>query len=410
MAQAAAPQPTAAAPKRQVPWLLLGALLGLVAMGGLVVVLSRPPPQAATLPLPAVATTPSVAVATKGPSGLAQTSRRQVAPLFPKPDLSRLRQNSPERAAGGFLSSWMANDFGAMAKAAAPSWKLGKSDQEAVQAIERLYGARKLVGADITVPPSSRPELAEIPSTLWTAATDGTFEERRLSVAMVPELADGTLAVGSAPAQWALNPESLAARIAEAPVRMVTPVAGATDLAEAGGSAAATPAAGVAAGASQASDAMRAAMAAAARVAIPAAADAQPRYGSGGLGLSQEAWQTAAGRNIGGTGISSQGWYVISTRGGNIDSIERNFEAASGTTLEVARAHARGLMPEDARPVRTAQPTPGRTVDVFISESLRGRFTGETVWGGAPPGTFAATYAAAEGRILSLRLAVGPGT
>jgi len=363
----------------------MGAVLGLLLMVGFVAALTRPPPTAATLPLPAIATVPAPAVATMGPSGLAPTSRRQAASLFPRPDLSRLRQNSPERAAAGFLTSWLAGDFGAMAKAAAPSWKVGKSDHEVVQAIERLYGARKLVGADVAIPPSTLPELVEIPSTLWTAATDGTFEERKLIVAMVPELTDGTLAAGSVPAQWSLNPASLAARITESPVRVVTPVAVTTDV-------------------------MRAAMAAAARAAAPATVDVQPRYGSGGLGLSQAAWQTAAGRNIGDTGISTQGWYVISTRGGSVDSIERNFEAATGTTLEVARAHARGLMPEDARPVRSTQPSPGRTVDVFTSESLRGRFAGETVWGGAPPGTFAATYAAAEGRILSLRLAAGPGT
>jgi hypothetical protein len=133
-------------------------------------------------------------------------------------------------------------------------------------------------------------------------------------------------------------------------------------------------------------------------------------FASGGLGLSQETWEQAHAQSS-----TSPGGYVnyddeeysVIFMDGNVWHLERNF-GANQPTLGGARVEGASLIPEDSQLVETYSPEgfPELIVDLYLSESLKGRFESD-VWIGGEPGNLIVICGVYDDRVP--RIVIGTG-
>lgn len=130
---------------------------------------------------------------------------------------------------------------------------------------------------------------------------------------------------------------------------------------------------------------------------------------SGALGLSRNQWEQNHVRGVTDVGFTEydDGQYSILFQGDLIGHIERNYRKTQ-VSLDVARKDATALIPEDSRLVETYSPPnlPELVVDLYHSESLKGRFPGD-VWIGGEPGDFIAVYGVFDGKVPRTVIALG---
>ena len=131
---------------------------------------------------------------------------------------------------------------------------------------------------------------------------------------------------------------------------------------------------------------------------------------SGGLGLSREAWEQAHAQSGTGPGPYINydgGTYSITFVDGNLQHLERNY-GADQPSLADARSAGALLIPADSQLVRSYSPEglPELIVDLYLSESLKGRFESD-VWIEGEPGNFIIVYGVFGGKVP--RIVIGTG-
>ncbi len=131
-----------------------------------------------------------------------------------------------------------------------------------------------------------------------------------------------------------------------------------------------------------------------------------PAYASGGLGLDHADWERAHGEgkpdNLGspmffgyeGGKLQVQ---LSGIRSGNVEYVERIWGDSNAVPIEEARKESKQFIPADAKFVRTYTSRSGSTVDLYRSESLKGRFSDED-WTGGKPVDFIILYRNQTGR------------
>jgi hypothetical protein len=134
---------------------------------------------------------------------------------------------------------------------------------------------------------------------------------------------------------------------------------------------------------------------------------------SGGLGLTRTQWEAKHGSGTKETlGYSYDGGaYVVSYQAdpaGNETAwdIEQRWSEAGALSMDEARLASKMLIPQDSVFVRTYTSQGGRTVDLYTSEWLKGRFA-EQLFIGGEPGNFIVLYRAATGKVTSIIVATG---
>jgi hypothetical protein len=142
----------------------------------------------------------------------------------------------------------------------------------------------------------------------------------------------------------------------------------------------------------------------------PPPPEAQP-FASGGLGLSQQEWEQRYG-----PGSPSetpgylwyQGTYLVAYQEGNVAYIEQRWSPENAATIDNARVQSSGLMPADGQYVQTFSPEgrPDLVADLYLSQSLISRFSGNP-WVGGQPGNFAVTYAVSESGVSRSVITLG---
>lgn len=153
----------------------------------------------------------------------------------------------------------------------------------------------------------------------------------------------------------------------------------------------------------------------AAQPSLSPTAPSAPAYASGGLGLDRAAWERTHGE--GKPDDPSRPMFFdyeggkfqvrfSGVRAGNVEYVERVWGDRNAVTLEDARKESKQFVPTDAKFVRTYTSRSGSTVDLYRSESLKGRF-GANDWTGGKPGDFIILYRNQTGRTTTFIAATG---
>lgn len=132
---------------------------------------------------------------------------------------------------------------------------------------------------------------------------------------------------------------------------------------------------------------------------------------SGGLGLSQQEWEQRYG-----PGSASetpgylwyQGTYLVSFQDGNVWYIEQRWSPENPATVDIARAQAGGLIVADSQYIQTYSPEgrPDLVADLYLSQSLISRFSGN-VWMGGQPGNFTVSYNISDFGVARMVITLG---
>jgi hypothetical protein len=140
-----------------------------------------------------------------------------------------------------------------------------------------------------------------------------------------------------------------------------------------------------------------------------------PAYASGGLGLDRADWERTHGEGkpddpgspmfFGYEGGKFQVQFS-GVRTGNVEYVERVWGDRNAVPIEEARKESKLFIPADAKFVRTYTSQGGSTVDLYRSESLKGRF-GADDWTGGKPGDFIVLYRNQTGRTTTFIAAMG---
>jgi hypothetical protein len=153
----------------------------------------------------------------------------------------------------------------------------------------------------------------------------------------------------------------------------------------------------------------------------PTAAPAVEAALSGGLGLAREAWEAAHGpgtKDVLGYVYEGGAYNVLFQDDpagvSTVWNIEQRFPG-SGVSLDDARAISAALLPSDRSLTKTYTPVDGRTVDLYRSEWLKGRFPATmkigqseyTMWTEGEPGDFITLYRNATGKVTSIIITIG---
>jgi hypothetical protein len=133
-------------------------------------------------------------------------------------------------------------------------------------------------------------------------------------------------------------------------------------------------------------------------------------FASGGLGLGQQTWEQAHAQSSTGPGgyvNYDDEEYSVIFMNGNVWTLELEFDGSQPTLAE-ARVEGASLIPEDRQLVETYSPEglPELMVDLYLSESLKGRF-GSYVWIGGEPGNFIVIYAVYDERVARIVIGLG---
>jgi hypothetical protein len=142
----------------------------------------------------------------------------------------------------------------------------------------------------------------------------------------------------------------------------------------------------------------------------PPPSEPQP-FASGGLGLSQQEWEQRYGPgNPSETPgyLWYQGRYLVAYQEGNVAYVEQRWSPEAAATIDDARAQTGGLIPADGQYIQTFSPEgrPDLVADLYFSQSLFSRFSGN-VWVGGQPGNFTATYTVSESGVIRMVITLG---
>lgn len=141
-------------------------------------------------------------------------------------------------------------------------------------------------------------------------------------------------------------------------------------------------------------------------------------FSSGGLGLTRTEWDIHHEPDTGDQNTVSydQKTYRVTFLNGTVWSLTRLWDTA-GVALDDARLAGKALIPADSQFVQTYTDQDKRTVDVYHSEALKGRFPatievgGSTVsaWPGGKPGDCIVIYnqTAGNSSVTSISIAIG---
>jgi len=140
------------------------------------------------------------------------------------------------------------------------------------------------------------------------------------------------------------------------------------------------------------------------------AATSESAFDSGGLGLTRSEWERShrpGGTSQPGYTVYDQGKYAVIFVDGQVQHLERSF-SDNGPSLTKARAEGATLIPQDARLVKTYSPDglPELTVDLYLSQSLKDRFT-SAEWPGGDPGNFTVIYGVYSGKVARIVISLG---
>lgn len=147
----------------------------------------------------------------------------------------------------------------------------------------------------------------------------------------------------------------------------------------------------------------------------PAQAPSAPAYASGGLGLDRADWERAHGEGRPDSPSSPMffayegGTFQVrfsQISSGNVSYVERVWGDRNALPIEDARKESKQVIPADAKFVKTYTSQGGSTVDLYKSESLKGRFKGNE-WTGGKPGDFIILYRNQTGRTTTFIAATG---
>lgn len=133
---------------------------------------------------------------------------------------------------------------------------------------------------------------------------------------------------------------------------------------------------------------------------------------SGGLGLSLADWNTKygkPGKDNSGFIDYGDGKYTVVFMDNALWHLERHWGDKGALAIDVARGESKSLLPADAEFVRTYTAKGDRTVDLYSSKWLAGRFGPGFEWSGdADPGSCIVLYRTdAAGRVFTILLATG---
>jgi hypothetical protein len=147
----------------------------------------------------------------------------------------------------------------------------------------------------------------------------------------------------------------------------------------------------------------------------PTPAPSAPAYASWGLGLDRADWERARGEGkpdnqgrptfFGYEGGKFQVQFS-GVRTGNVEYVERVWGDRNAVPIEEARKESKQFIPADAKFVRTYTSNSGSTVDLYKSESLKGRFAADD-WTGGKPGDFIVLYRNQTGRTTTFIISTG---
>lgn len=140
-----------------------------------------------------------------------------------------------------------------------------------------------------------------------------------------------------------------------------------------------------------------------------------PAYASGGLGLDRADWERSHGSGAPDNPSSPMvfgyegGKFQVqfsSVRSGNVEYVERVWGDRNAVPIEEAREESKQFIPADAKFVKIYTSRSGSTVDLYKSESLRGRFSNDD-WTGGKPGDFIILYRNQTGRTTTFIIGTG---
>jgi hypothetical protein len=147
----------------------------------------------------------------------------------------------------------------------------------------------------------------------------------------------------------------------------------------------------------------------------PSPAPSAPAYASGGLGLDRADWERAHGEGKPDNPSSPMyfsyegGTFQVQfseIRSGNVEYVERVWGDRNAVSIEDARKESKRFIPADAKFVKTYTSRSGSTVDLYKSESLKGRFENDD-WTGGKPGDFIILYRNQTGRTTTFIISTG---
>jgi hypothetical protein len=150
------------------------------------------------------------------------------------------------------------------------------------------------------------------------------------------------------------------------------------------------------------------------------APEVNPSYASSGIGLARADWERLhgnPGRDTGGGFIEYEGGrYLVRFADGNVAYIERIWGDRGAVPLDVARRESKNVIPADSKLDRTYTAKNGGMVDLYMSASLKPRFSdipsprgGATLskWIGGKPGNFIVLYRQNGGQVTSFVIDIG---
>jgi hypothetical protein len=149
--------------------------------------------------------------------------------------------------------------------------------------------------------------------------------------------------------------------------------------------------------------------------ALPSPGHAAPAYASGGLGLDRADWERSHGEGKPDNPSSLMyfsyegGTFQVQfseIRSGNVEYVERVWGDHNAVPIEEARKESKQFIPADAKFVKTYTSRSGSTVDLYRSESLKGRFEDDD-WAGGKPGDFIILYRNQTGRTTTFIASTG---
>lgn len=140
-----------------------------------------------------------------------------------------------------------------------------------------------------------------------------------------------------------------------------------------------------------------------------------PAYASGGLGLELTAWEQEHGKGKPDNASSpmfygyEDGKFQVQfskIKSGNVEYIESVWGDRNAVPIEDARKESKQFIPADSKFVKSYTSRSGSTVDLYVSESLKGRFSDED-WTGGKPGDFIILYRNQTGKTTTFIISTG---
>lgn len=134
-------------------------------------------------------------------------------------------------------------------------------------------------------------------------------------------------------------------------------------------------------------------------------------FDSGGLGLSKTEWEqvhTETELDYAPVGTGYDGKYDVVFQEGNVWFIERQWRTDDAITPDVVELESQNLIPVDSQLIETYSPEgrPETIVNLYLSESLKSRFSTD-LWIGGEPGNFTVQYNVYDGKVTRLIITTG---